>query len=156
MAINLIGLQRRRQCMRYVVCVCHVGVLAGGLADWPDGGRAAACVPPAVHHVGACGQGWIRWWPGRNTTIYTRYTRLITRGGKYTLSVALPFIINYWQHLQRRRRRQHDEQLSKVKNTTVWLQILLCVCVSGWIDVRIYYYYFTIPPRPRTRCTLSN
>lgn len=64
MAINLIGLQRRRQCMRYVVCVCHVSVLAGGLASWlagwPDDGRAAARVPPADHHAGGCGQGWIR------------------------------------------------------------------------------------------------
>lgn len=140
MAINLIGLQRRRQCMRYVytqyACVMSAGWLAGysWLARPDGGGRRAVCSLQ-------CASSWcspscrgVR--AGLNSTaagekhddIYAIYTSNYARAGgkKYTLSVALPFIINYWQHL---RWRRHDEQLSKVKNTTAWLQILLCVCV---------------------------
>jgi len=83
MAINLIGLQRRRQCMRYVVCVCHACVLAVGLTGWPDGGRAAACMPPpAIHRAG---QGWI-FDGGRGETqryIYAIYTSNYARGKIY-------------------------------------------------------------------------
>lgn len=136
----------------YAVCVCRVSGLAG------SAGRRPCCVQLAVRLVvmqsivsGHEGRVEFNVGPGKNTAMYTRYTRLITRGGgKYKLSVALPFIINYWQHL---RWRWHDEQLSKVKNTTVWLQILLCVCVcvSG-VDGRTHLLLLFQPPRPcRTR-----
>jgi len=64
MAINLIGLQRRRQCMRYV-CIrsmrvsCQRAGCWQAIADWLGRTAAvlcAACSVPrrdAVHHVGA-------------------------------------------------------------------------------------------------------